>query len=224
MIQKIALIVAGGKGERMNTYIPKQFIEINAKAVLMYTIEAFVKYDADIQIILVLPASQTNQWENLCKKYAFNIKHSVVTGGPTRFHSVQNGLKSVVTPSVVAVHDGVRPLVSVETISKCFVEAGKHKSAVPVTEMVESIRKITGSLSVSANRSEFRLVQTPQVFDGELLKRAYQQDYSDSFTDDASVVESLGEKIYLVEGNRENIKITTPMDLVIAKTLLTDLK
>jgi len=224
MIPKIALIVAGGKGERMNSDIPKQFIEINGKPVLMYTIEAFVKYNADIQIILVLPASQTDQWENLCKKYAFNIKHTVVTGGPTRFHSVQNGLKSIVTPSIVAVHDGVRPLVSIQTISKCFVEAEIHKTAVPITEMVESIRKITGSSSESANRSEFRLVQTPQVFDGELLKRAYRQEFSDSFTDDASVVESLGEKIYLVEGNRENIKITTAMDLVIAKTLLSDLK
>jgi len=224
MIPKIALIVAGGKGERMNSEIPKQFIEINGKPVLMYSIEAFIKYDADIQIILVLPASQTDQWEKLCKKYAFSIKHTVVTGGPTRFHSVQNGLKSIVTPSIIAVHDGVRPLVSVQTISECFNVARLHKAAVPVTELVESIRKISGATSESVQRSEFRLVQTPQVFDGELLKRAYLQEYSGSFTDDASVVESLGESIYLVEGNRENIKITTTMDLVIAKTLLSDLK
>lgn len=224
MIPKIALIVAGGKGERMNSDIPKQFIEINGKPVLMYAIEAFVKYNADIQIILVLPESQTDQWENLCKKYTFNIKHTVVTGGPTRFRSVQNGLKSIATPAVIAVHDGVRPLVSVQTISKCFIEAEIHKTAVPVIELVESIRKIFGTTNESANRSEFRLVQTPQVFDGELLKRAYLQEYSDSFTDDASVVESLGERIYLVEGNRENIKITTTMDLVIAKTLLSELK
>jgi len=224
MIPKIALIVAGGKGERMNSEIPKQFIEINGKAVLMHTIEAFINYNADIQIILVLPVTQTDQWEALCKKYAFKIKHTIVTGGLSRFHSVQNGLKSIVTPSLVAVHDGVRPLVSARTISQCFNGAEIHKTAVPVIELVESIRKITGSSSESANRSEFRLVQTPQVFDGELLKRAYLQEYSDCFTDDASVVESLGEKIYLVEGNRENIKITTAMDLVIAKTLLTDLK
>lgn len=224
MTPKIALIVAGGKGERMNFDIPKQFIEINGKPILMHTIEAFVKYDHDIQIVIVLPTTQIDLWHQLCKKHAFNVNHCVAMGGQTRFHSVQNGLQSIETPSIIAVHDGVRPLVSISTIARCFSAAEIHNAAIPVIDLVDSLRKISGEESFSVNRSDYKLVQTPQVFDGEFLKKAYQQAYSDKFTDDASVVESLGEKIYLVEGNRENIKITTEMDLIIAKAILSSAK
>lgn len=224
MTPKIALIVAGGKGERMNSDIPKQFIELSGKPILMHTIETFVKYDPHVRIVIVLPVEQIDVWQQLCKKYAFHINHSIEIGGHTRFHSVQNGLKSIETPSIVAVHDGVRPLVSIPTIARCFTEAEIHKNAIPVVDLVDSLRSIAGDNNYSVNRSDYKLVQTPQVFDGEFLKKAYQQAYCDKFTDDASVVESLGEKIYLVEGNRENIKITTDMDLIIAKAILSSAK
>jgi 2-C-methyl-D-erythritol 4-phosphate cytidylyltransferase len=231
---KIAIIVAGGKGERMKADIPKQFIEIHGKPVLMHTLEVFCRYDASMQLILVLPPFQIDYWKELCKKHAFTPPHQIVAGGQTRFHSVKNGLEAVKAPALVAVHDGVRPLVSIETIARCFDAAGQFDTAVPVIDLVDSIRQITpdgGSISVDRNRC--KSVQTPQVFDAELLKKAYEQEFSSLFTDDASVVEAsrlpkrgaIDEhfpsiKIHLVEGNRENIKITTEMDLKIAEMIL----
>jgi len=217
---KTAIIVAGGKGERMQTDIPKQFIEIQGKPILMHTIEAFLAYDASLQIILVLPLAQINYWNELCAKQNFTVRHKIVVGGETRFQSVKNGLSAVNSPTLVAVHDGVRPLVSAETIARCFDEAERNGNAIPVVELVDSIRQISADGSLSVNRTLYKLVQTPQVFDAELLKNAYEQPYSAVFTDDASVVESLGIKINLVEGNRENIKITTVFDLVLAEVLL----
>ncbi|MDR3653998.1 MAG: 2-C-methyl-D-erythritol 4-phosphate cytidylyltransferase [Paludibacter sp.] len=219
---KIAIIVAGGKGERMNADIPKQFLEIDGKPVLMYSLEVFHRYNADIQIILVLPEVQIEFWNELCKKHNFVLPHQIVAGGTTRFQSVKNGLKAVTIPSLVAIHDGVRPLVSVETIARCFDEAERHNAAIPVVDLVDSIRQITENGSQSVDRNAFKLVQTPQVFDSEILKRAYEQDFLALFTDDASVVEAIGETIHLVEGNRENIKITTEFDLRIAETLCKD--
>lgn len=219
-MNKTALIVAGGKGERMNASIPKQFIVLNDKPILMHTIEVFHRFDSTLQIILVLPDSQIQLWEDLCNKYAFNIEHLIVAGGSTRFDSVKNGLKVISEEGIVAVHDGVRPLVSIETIERCFHAAESFHAVIPVCDMVESVRKIDGSRSVSVDRNAYKLVQTPQVFDTELLKQAYSQQYSSLFTDDASVVESFGHIIYLVEGNRENIKITTPFDLQIATSVL----
>lgn len=218
--QKTAIIVAGGKGERMQTDIPKQFIEIKAKPILMHTMEAFYLYDPLIQLILVLPDSQLDYWTDLCKKHAFSLIHKVVTGGSARFYSVKNGLEEVAPTSLVAVHDGVRPLVSSTTISRCFDTANVKGSAIPVVSLVDSIRQITSDSSVSVDRSAYKLVQTPQVFKAEILKKAYEQDFTDLFTDDASVVEMMGVKIELVEGNRENIKITTAMDLVLAEALI----
>ena len=218
--QKIALIVAGGKGERMNANIPKQFLEIQGKPILMHTLEAFYRFDVTIQLILVLPSVQIEFWDGLCKKHAFTLPHQIIEGGNARFYSVKNGLDIITKPSLVAVHDGVRPLVSLETIARCFEAAEKFDAAIPVVDLVDSIRHITKTGSQSVDRNLYKLVQTPQIFDSKLLKEAYEQDFSPLFTDDASVIEALGKPIHLVEGNRENIKITTEFDLRIAETLL----
>lgn len=217
---KVAIVVAGGKGERMQSDIPKQFLEINGKPILMYTLDAFGRYDASVRLILVLPANQIEYWEKLCKKHAFTLDHRIVAGGSARFFSVKNGLEHVADNSLVAIHDGVRPLVSTETISRCFEMAALNGSAIPVVDMVDSVRQLTINGSASVDRSQFKLVQTPQIFDAGMLKKAYMQEFTTLFTDDASVVEAMGNKIELVEGNRENIKITTAMDLKFAELLL----
>ena len=217
---KIVLIVAGGKGERMNADIPKQFLEIQGKPILMHTLEVFNRYDTSIQLILVLPEVQIKFWNELCKKHNFKLEHQIVAGGQSRFYSVKYGLQTVKAPALVAVHDGVRPLVSVETIARCFETAEKFDAAIPVVDLVDSIRKLSENDSQSVDRNAYKLVQTPQVFDAELLQKAYKQDFSTLFTDDASVVEALGTKIQLVEGNRENIKITTEFDLKMAESII----
>ena len=217
---QIAIIVAGGKGERMNADIPKQFLEIQGKPILMHTLEAFHRFDALMQLILVLPSTQIDFWKGLCMKHDFALQHQIVEGGQARFYSVKNGLTVVKSPALVAIHDGVRPLVSQETIARCFYAAEKFDAAIPVVDLVDSIRYLTGAGSLSVDRAAYKLVQTPQVFDAELLKRAYEQDFSALFTDDASVVEASGKQVQLVEGNRENIKITTEFDLKIAETLM----
>ena len=217
---KIVIIVAGGKGLRMKTNIPKQFIELQGKPVLMRTLEVFHQYDTSIQLLLVLPLVQINFWKKLCIKHTFKVPHQIVTGGETRYNSVKNGLEVIHESALVAVHDGVRPFVSVETISRCFVEAEKHGSAIPVMDLEESIRQITENGNQSVNRTAYKIVQTPQVFTTEILKKAYKQTFSPLFTDDASVVEASGVKIHLVEGNKENIKITTGFDLELAETIL----
>jgi len=217
---KIALIVAGGKGERMNSEIPKQFLEIQGKPILMHTLDVFHRFDQAMQLILVLPEVQFDYWKELCSKHQFNVQHQVVAGGKTRFESVQNGLSVIPSEALVAIHDGVRPLVSFETIERCFNAAQMYGAAIPVFEMVESVRQITENGSKSVDRNAYKLVQTPQIFDAGLLKKAYEQPFSALFTDDASVVEAFGQKVELVEGNRENIKITTSFDLQIAETLL----
>jgi 2-C-methyl-D-erythritol 4-phosphate cytidylyltransferase len=217
---EIAIVVAGGKGLRMQTDIPKQFIELQGKPILMRTLEVFHQYNSSIQLILVLPSVQINFWKELCTKYSFNIPHQIVQGGQTRYDSVKNGLAEIQDPGLVAVHDGVRPFVSIQTIRSCFHDAEKYGSAIPVLDLEESIRQISENGSQSVDRKSYKLVQTPQVFKSEILKKAYEQDYSLLFTDDASVVEALGEKINLVNGNRENIKITTAFDLKIAETIL----
>jgi len=212
-MKKTIIIVAGGKGERMQTDIPKQFISINGKPILMHTIEAFYCYDNSISIIVVLPAMQINYWKELCKEYNFSIDHKIVEGGESRFHSVKNGLNVSETHSLIGVHDGVRPLVSKETISLCFNCAKKYKAVVPAVNLVDSVRYVDENKNYTCDRTKYKLVQTPQVFDGELLKKSYEQCFSPSFTDDASVVEAFGAKIHLIEGNRENIKITVGFDL-----------
>jgi 2-C-methyl-D-erythritol 4-phosphate cytidylyltransferase len=219
-MNKIAIIVAGGKGERMNADIPKQFLEIKGKPILIHTLEAFMNFDASLQLILVLPAAQFEFWKTLCKKHALNIPHQIVAGGQTRFQSVKNGLDAVKVPAIVAIHDGVRPLVSKETISRCFDAAAKFGAAIPTMDSIESIRFVDANGSKSVDRNAYKMVQTPQVFDAELLKKAYEQEFSVLFTDDASVVEAMGATVHLVDGNRENIKITTEFDLIVAERLL----
>ena len=218
---KYALIVAGGKGLRMGSELPKQFLPIGGKPVLMHTLQAFYDYDREMRIILVLPASQQAYWAQLCREHHFTVPHEVTDGGETRFHSVKNALERVNTSGLVGVHDGVRPFVSQEVIARCYEQAAEKKAVVPVVNVVETVRHLCqGGRSETVPRDEYRLVQTPQVFDAELLLRAYRQPYTSDFTDDASVVEALGEPVWLTEGNRENIKITTPFDLKIAEALL----
>ena len=218
-MKKHIIIVAGGKGLRMGGDIPKQFLPVCGKPVLMRTMEAFYAYDADIHIILVLPVSQQAYWKELCQEYQFALSHDIANGGDTRFHSVMNGLALVEGDGLVGVHDGVRPFVSQEVIARCYEEAAEKKAVIPVIDVVETVRHLTEKGSETVPRNQYKLVQTPQVFEVELLRRAYQQAYTDLFTDDASVVEALGEKVHLVQGNRENIKLTTPFDLKLAEML-----
>jgi 2-C-methyl-D-erythritol 4-phosphate cytidylyltransferase len=215
--KKTVIIVAGGTGQRMQADIPKQFIALKSKPILMHSIEAFVNYNPLINIIVVLPKNQLEVWTQLCKKHDFTIAHQMVAGGVTRFESVKNGLAHAPEEGLVAVHDGVRPLVSLHTIRRCFEEAGRTGAAVPVVDVVESIRKLEGSNNVAVDRNLYKAVQTPQVFHAQILKVAYQRHYVPTFTDDASVVEAYGHPISLVEGNVENIKITTTVDLRVAE-------
>ena len=244
------IIVAGGKGLRMGSDIPKQFLPIGGKPVLMRTLERFREYSAELQIILVLPEAQQAYWHQLCEEYHFDVEYTLANGGQTRFHSVQNGLAKVPDDAqgVVGVHDGVRPFPSIEVIRNCYETARTAKAVIPVIPVVETVRQLISNGDDFSNglqdlrtndqekscspvvrcqknsktvpRNDYRLVQTPQTFDIQLLKAANRQPYNDGFTDDASVVESFGYEITLVEGNRENIKITTPYDLKIAEVLI----
>lgn len=213
------IIVAGGKGLRMGSDIPKQFLPVGGKPVLMRTIERFHEYAEALTIILVLPKAQQEYWKTLCQKHDFTVEYLLADGGETRFHSVKHGLALIPdnTEGVVGVHDGVRPFPSLDVIRDCYETAREKKAVIPVVPVVETLRHVTQG---TKPRSDYRLVQTPQVFDIQLLKAAYQQTYSDAFTDDASVVEAYGHTVALVDGNRENIKITTPYDLKIAETLV----
>lgn len=204
----------------MGSDLPKQFLPIGGKPVLMRTLEAFYRYDAEMQLIVVLPRSQQAYWSELCGKHCFALPHRVADGGESRFHSVRNGLALIRTSGLVGVHDGVRPFVSSEVIARCYEEAAGKRAVIPVIDVVETVRQIEGGRSRTVPRDEYKLVQTPQVFDVDLLKEAYSQPYTSAFTDDASVVEALGVPVHLTAGNRENIKITTPFDLKVAAALL----
>lgn len=219
-MKKYAIIVAGGKGLRMGGDLPKQFLPMGGKPVLMHTLEVFRNYDATLQIILVLPREQQHFWKQLCEEHHFAVEHTVADGGETRFHSVKNGLALVQAPGLVGVHDGVRPFVSIEVIRRCYDLAEQHKAVIPVIDIVETVRHLTGAGSETVSRNDYKLVQTPQVFDAELLQKAYAQEFTPFFTDDASVVEAMGVPVHLAEGNRENIKITTPFDLKVGSALL----
>lgn len=219
-MNRYVIIVAGGKGLRMGSDLPKQFLPIGNKPILMRTLEVFREFDANLQIILVLPLAQQEFWKQLCEKYCFTVEHVVADGGETRFHSVKNGLAQVKGPGLVGVHDGVRPFVAVEVIRNCYILAKQYKAVIPVIDVVETLRHLTDAGSETVSRNDYKLVQTPQVFDVELLKQAYAQEYTPFFTDDASVVEAMGVSVYLAPGNRENIKITTPFDMKIGSALL----
>jgi 2-C-methyl-D-erythritol 4-phosphate cytidylyltransferase len=205
----------------MGGELPKQFIPVEGRPVLMRTLDTFHTYDPSIEIILVLPRDHQPYWQELCREYQFAVPHRIADGGATRFHSVQNGLVLVDSPeALVAVHDGVRPFVSHEVITRCYHDAEQCGAVVPVIPVVETVRHLLPEGSETVSRDDYRLVQTPQTFRASLLRRAYEQLYCDAFTDDASVVEALGHAVHLVEGNRENIKLTTPFDLVVARALL----
>lgn len=220
-LHKAAIIVAGGTGERMKSAIPKQFIQLAGKPILMHTLNKFYDFDSEITLILVLPANQMEFWRELCQKHDFNLPHQLVAGGSARFFSVKNALQNLSNQNgLIAVHDGVRPLVSIETIRRCFLQAEESGTAIPVTDMIESVRKITKEANIAVDRSAYKLVQTPQVFRSEIILKSYAQDFNEAFTDDASVVESAGYDISIVEGNRENIKITNAIDLQLAEILL----
>jgi 2-C-methyl-D-erythritol 4-phosphate cytidylyltransferase len=214
------VIVAGGSGKRMGADIPKQFLNLAGRPVLMHTIERFKSFNDAIEIITVLPENQLRYWVDLQKKHSFDVSHTLVKGGLHRFISVKNGLKFVNTPSLVAIHDGVRPFVTVDTIKRCFETAEKLGNAIPAVSPSDSLRMLTDKGSIPLNRMHVKQIQTPQVFNAELIKKAYLQEYITEFTDDATVLEKMGEKINMVDGNRENIKITNPEDLLISSALL----
>lgn len=219
-MKKYVIIVAGGSGKRMGTDVPKQFLPLAGKPVLMHTIDAFYRYDSQVNVLLVLPLVHMEYWRELCNQYAYNKPVILVEGGSERFYSVQNAMQKVPCDALVAVHDGVRPLVDSQTIERAFVSAEKNGSAVPVIPETDSLRKLTQEGSKSVDRSAYVRVQTPQVFRSDLIKEAYNQAYKPTFTDDASVFESLGNAVSLTVGNVSNIKITTPVDLKWAETLL----
>lgn len=219
-MKKTVIIVAGGVGKRMKNEIPKQFLLLGGKPLLMHTVKRFYEYSSEIEIVIVLPANQAELWENLCGVHQFSCEHKVVAGGITRFDSVKNGLQKAEKEGLIAVHDGVRPFVSIDTITRVFNEAEKTGNAVPCMIMNETARMIDDDKSFTVNREKIRIIQTPQVFRADILIHAYETAKRNDFTDDASVVESSGIKINLTEGNKENIKITDPSDMKIAELIL----
>lgn len=218
-MQKYAIIVSGGSGTRMQSELPKQFLELAGKPILMHTISAF--YFDEIQITLVLPADQLTLWNSLCAQHNFSVPHTIVAGGATRFNSVKNGLDSITDESgLVAIHDGVRPLIKRETILNSFKVAENTGNAIVSVACKDSLRRTSGQENTAVDRADYQLIQTPQTFQISLIKAAFKADYQPTFTDDASVLEQHGLKINLIEGDYRNIKITTPEDLIVAESLL----
>jgi 2-C-methyl-D-erythritol 4-phosphate cytidylyltransferase len=213
------IITAGGIGKRMGAKLPKQFMLIKERPLLMYTIEQFYNFDLKAQIILTLPSEWRAYWEKLIYENDFKIPHRIIEGGAERYHSVKNALE-LCRGDYIMVHDGVRPLVDSQTIKTCAIAVKSKKAVVTVIPVNESMRKITGESSKAVNRSEYRTVQTPQCFERELLVKAYEQKFHKGITDDAGLVEESGVKIHTVQGNFENIKITTKTDLLFAEQLL----
>jgi len=217
VIKYYAIIVGGGSGSRMQSDTPKQFLPLKGRPVLMHTIEAFHSCDFTPEIIVVLDADFHSYWQKLCAEYAFTIPHKVVSGGEHRFHSVQNGIKHISDPAIVAIHDAVRPCISRKIIHSAFKQAEETGTAVTAIKSRDSIRQLTQLVSVSLNREEIYIIQTPQVFKSEILRKAYEQEYQKDFTDDATVVERSGVEIKLVEGDFKNLKITYPEDMFVAE-------
>lgn len=215
-----AIIVAGGTGRRMKSELPKQFLEICGLPVLMHTVRAFHSYSDLLKIILVLPEGDFDTWKDLCEKHRFQVPHELQSGGKTRFQSVKKGLEKLPGRGLVAIHDGVRPLIDTAIIAASFNLALIHQSAIAAVRLKESIRITDQDSTRAMDRSRFRLIQTPQTFDIPLIKKAYLIDEDNTLTDDAGVAERAGHKISLFEGSYENIKITTPEDLVVAECLM----
>ncbi len=219
-LPEYALIVAGGKGTRIKSAVPKQFLPLLGKPILLHTLEAFHRYSPHVKIILVLPEDDFPRWHELVLQHGYNESITLQRGGDTRFQSVRNGLAKIEGDGLVAIHDGVRPLVSEDIIGASFRLAAVHQSAVAAVRLKESIRMTDQDNTKAMDRSRFRLIQTPQTFQVHLIKQAYEGKEDVSLTDDASVAERAGHTISLFEGSYENIKITTPEDLVIAEALL----
>lgn len=218
---KYIIIVAGGTGSRINNSVPKQFIEINGKPVIIYTINRFYEFDKDIRVCIAVHPDYLNHLESLLQKYFPNKSIKFTKGGETRFHSVKNALALINdNDGVIGIHDAARPMVSVETIQRCFDTAQKTGNATPAIPVNESLRLVAENKNTAVLRSNYRIIQTPQCFQAALIKKAFEQGYNDGFTDDASVLEKAGHTINLVEGNTENIKITYPADLIIAQHYL----
>lgn len=218
MLKKVAIVVAGGTGTRMGADLPKQFMLLANKPVMMHTIEKF--YQSGCELIVVLNVDYHDHWKSLCKQHSLEIPHTLIKGGRNRFESVKNGLKSISENALVAIHDAVRPLIDIEIINNAFDCADKNGNAVVVVPSKDSLRKVENDNSYSVPRSDYFIVQTPQIFEKNILDKAYKEEFRNEFTDDASVVEKLGIKIHLVEGKQSNIKITYKEDLAIAETLL----
>ena len=219
-MEKYVIIVAGGSGKRMGGEVPKQFLLVSGKPILMHTVKSFARVSEDFKFILVLPEAHFSTWNALVEQYNFTIPVTLVSGGAERFFSVKNALAHVPEGALVAVHDGVRPFASEKTILEAFAVAAEMGAAVPVIDEVDSLRRVLSGTSQAVNRSEYKRVQTPQVFQSTILKNAYNQEFSCAFTDDASVVENIGHAITLTTGNVENIKITTPHELLLAEALI----
>lgn len=219
-MHRSTIIVAGGSGKRLGGPVPKQFQTVKGRPLLMWTIEAFHRYDPDMQLIVVLPETHFDIWKALCMGHRFFIKHDVVAGGEQRWHSVKAGLEKVEGDGLVAVHDGVRPLVSAALIARCFNAADTGAAAIPVVPVVPSIRETTAEGSRALDRSKLLAVQTPQCFHADLLRKAFEQPYDSTFTDEATLVERLGVKVALVEGEENNIKVTNAMDMRVVEVLM----
>lgn len=219
-MKKYAVIVAGGSGSRMLTPVPKQFLLLNNKPVLYYTIDVFLKTYSDLHVILVLPEDHVSKGQEVIDAYFDNSRITICQGGRTRFHSVQNGLSLIHDESIIFVHDGVRCLLTKDLVERCFMEAERSGSAIPVTSAKDSIRLLTGEDHVALNRNKVKLVQTPQTFHSRILLPAFKIDYKEKFTDEATVVEAFGIKVSLIQGEESNIKITTPGDLFFAEQII----
>ncbi len=218
--KRYVIIVAGGNGSRMNSPVPKQFLRLEGRPILMHTISKFTDTDAGIEVIIVIPPDQVSLWESLCAEHNFYKTAKIAFSGESRFHSVKNGLALVTEPGIVGVHDAVRPLVSSKTIIAAYKAAGMYGNAIPAVPINDSIRQIETTRNIALDRSRYCAIQTPQCFRSDILKKAYEQEYRYTFTDDATVVEALGEQIRLVDGNTENLKITSPKDIFVAEALL----
>ena len=223
-MKRHCIIVAGGKGLRMGGKTPKQFLLLNGKPLLMHVLSIFRNFDPEMNIVMALPPDQVDEWEKLCLQYSFQAKVNIVHGGETRFHSVKNALDVISEDGVVAVHDGVRPFISHTLLDRCYTIAEKEGNAIPCIPVSESMREIDTRGNRQADRSKYVLIQTPQVFHTSILKKAYSQPYEDSFTDDASVIEKMGLSVCLVDGDTNNIKITTKTDLIMAGVMLSALQ
>ena len=219
--KKIAIIVAGGTGQRMGSVVPKQFLEIEHKAILLHTIDQFVAAFSDIELVIVLPEVYINEGKKIIEKNKFKNTFHFVAGGETRFQSVKNGLSKVTTSAIVFVHDAVRCLLTPALVQRCYQQAVEKGSAIPAVSATDTIRLMEGEKHHLINREDVMLIQTPQTFQSEILLKAFEQDYQASFTDEANVVEASGVPIFLVEGEFENIKITRPLDMAIANYILT---